>query len=1002
MRVITFLTFFILASSLYAQDTSKKEKIHARFISTDGKPAVGFEAKVNNVEKSAYTDNTGYFIIDGNRETNMLYLYNRYADTNFTFNITHNDNDPDTIQIVKIEWSVYGRVIDEEGNGIPNINVEVVGSDQTTTTNWDGGYVLKNLTQNDRLKIVDPKNHRESKIVYMTSVRNNTQKVELPLKIPASLASQKDGIGVAYLSDKTPSGSGVNHAYNDGDIGSITPSQNGYIIKPSKTRYFTSGIESTFRSTVGFSYVGRLPEIQSTYAQGKTNLVGQLQWNGAENNETFSWGPAIQDLEFDGKSYLYDKNGGLVAKGTGNGVAANSYDPTDFFRTGFSFSNDLKTSASFINKSILSINLGQEKTTTPIPNAYHEMYKGSLLIEKLKLGKFSSDFGFFTKHSHLKFPTMGGNYARLMHSVLTTTPTFDNTNGMDSKDAVKNNESWQLENGKMRSYAPAYVKNPYSIINNSHDKEKTEDLLVYAKTSYNIRKFENEASISFNKQWNDKYMDIPINSESLGSYLLRKEKSSDLNINLKSLYKLNNKVNLHWSYLYGMYNNDVSSYGSPFLGHSRKTHQVNYGATFKNSIFNLEIKNKHYFSTTNNDYTNLFPYAGIGINFGELSYKLFDDYYRIWKDLSLFASAERSVGEAPIIYKNRSVLSTVMPSALFGSFYEYTEIPFYEGLNPEIYMNTEVGLRKRVYMNDNQFDFEALYFHNTTWDFLAPNMVTSTGIGGTYQYPRLENVGRIHNYGYLFSASYYFYNYYSKFRGSLVLNFSHSKSKVSSAKYKDTPLALSGFSDIRTVFSEGEPLGVIYGTTYLRDDKGEVQYDQMGYPMVDSELKKIGDPTPDFTLTLFPTLRFKRVNLSLLLEYSHGGDRWNGTRAYLDYLGMSQETANLRNEMGTEAVMDRYTRYGSTGVGEQYIEDASYFRLSEVGLSYNIINNQNNHDKFVKDLEVGARANNLLLITSYKGVDPASTLFGYSTGTGLDLFNTPSSRSFSFFVNLKF
>jgi len=181
-------------------------------------------------------------------------------------------------------------------------------------------------------------------------------------------------------------------------------------------------------------------------------------------------------------------------------------------------------------------------------------------------------------------------------------------------------------------------------------------------------------------------------------------------------------------------------------------------------------------------------------------------------------------------------------------------------------------------------------------------------------------------------------------------------------------------------------------------------------------------------MSLSPQLTWKNFTFAMAMEYSHGGDRWNGTKAYLDYAGMSKETAEQRDIRGFifDGVMqdgtpnskavdfynptanlneNRWRRYGAEGVGEAYIEDASYFRLTEVALSYNLgnaIRQIRRTSSVIKKLDVGVRLNNLLLITAYKGVDPESNLYNYTTGKGLDLFNVPSSRTFNFYVNINF
>ncbi|HTH55425.1 MAG TPA: hypothetical protein VL728_05225, partial [Cyclobacteriaceae bacterium] len=152
-----------------------------------------------------------------------------------------------------------------------------------------------------------------------------------------------------------------------------------------------------------------------------------------------------------------------------------------------------------------------------------------------------------------------------------------------------------------------------------------------------------------------------------------------------------------------------------------------------------------------------------------------------------------------------------------------------------------------------------------------------------------------------------------------------------------------------------------------------------------------------------------------------GGQVWNGTKAALNYAGRSQQTGEQRNisnyvfdgvttngAVNTVPVdfynpalnlqQNRWVRYGSSGVGEEHVEDASWIRLNEISLSYKIYPRLNG---VKKELAISFIGKNLLLITPYSGVDPGTALYGYSSGNGLDLFNAPSLRSYSFLVTFK-
>jgi hypothetical protein len=89
-----------------------------------------------------------------------------------------------------------------------------------------------------------------------------------------------------------------------------------------------------------------------------------------------------------------------------------------------------------------------------------------------------------------------------------------------------------------------------------------------------------------------------------------------------------------------------------------------------------------------------------------------------------------------------------------------------------------------------------------------------------------------------------------------------------------------------------------------------------------------------------------------------------------------------------------------SGVAEDAIEDGSWIRLNEVKFSYQFsrLLSRLLPRSEVKLTVVGK---NLLLLTRYSGVDPATTLFGYDTASSLDFFNMPTTRSYGLSITVK-
>lgn len=236
--------------------------------------------------------------------------------------------------------------------------------------------------------------------------------------------------------------------------------------------------------------------------------------------------------------------------------------------------------------------------------------------------------------------------------------------------------------------------------------------------------------------------------------------------------------------------------------------------------------------------------------------------------------------------------------------------------------------------------------------------------------------------------------------------------------YQYTPVA--GFNNVHKALIEGEVLGAIVGSRYLRDAGNHIMIGNDGFPLVDTEPGIIGNSIPDFVMKLSNGLGWKNFFLNIDLEWKKGGDVWNGTQAVLDYYGRSASSAVLRNTTGyvfagmlsgnhandipvkfydpsLPVENNRWTRYGYSGVAEAYIEPGDYLRLNNVGLSYKL-----KLRKYLQLITITGYAGNIILWTPYKGVDPAQLLYDQPQADGLDFFNLPAVKTFGLSVSIQF
>ena len=169
-------------------------------------------------------------------------------------------------------------------------------------------------------------------------------------------------------------------------------------------------------------------------------------------------------------------------------------------------------------------------------------------------------------------------------------------------------------------------------------------------------------------------------------------------------------------------------------------------------------------------------------------------------------------------------------------------------------------------------------------------------------------------------------------------------------------------------------------------------------------VRKIGDATPDFTMSFNNDFSFNRFRVSALLDWQKGGDVINLTKFLFD---LGQNTADFATPItvaGEETTVGerRLDLFGrQTAV---YLEDASFVKLREVTLAYDI------PEDLVSRLWSRARyatlsltGRNLLTSTDYTGLDPEVSNFGnQNIARNIDVAPFPPSRSFWFSVRVGF
>lgn len=188
---------------------------------------------------------------------------------------------------------------------------------------------------------------------------------------------------------------------------------------------------------------------------------------------------------------------------------------------------------------------------------------------------------------------------------------------------------------------------------------------------------------------------------------------------------------------------------------------------------------------------------------------------------------------------------------------------------------------------------------------------------------------------------------------------------------------------------EGESIGSFYGPEYdgLRAS-GTIKVKQA----TEKEWVKLGSAYPVCDLGWSNNLKLWDFTLSTTFRASIGGKVFNQMRAVYECVN----ELGLKNVLGTWLDEPEYT--GKVVYCSKYLEDASFLKLDNLTLSYDVpLKNRN----FVKSLCFSLTGQNLFVLTGYKGVDPEVKRSGLTPGIeGLSYY--PRTRVFTLGASIKF
>jgi TonB-linked SusC/RagA family outer membrane protein len=288
------------------------------------------------------------------------------------------------------------------------------------------------------------------------------------------------------------------------------------------------------------------------------------------------------------------------------------------------------------------------------------------------------------------------------------------------------------------------------------------------------------------------------------------------------------------------------------------------------------------------------------------------------------------------------------------------------------------------------------------------------------------------------------------FSWDVGVQWAQNRSRVTDlAGVQFAPFPFSGGTNglgVQGVAVQGQPLGVYYGSDYVRCGRGLVlngvaidntagecqgapsgalYIDATGYPQLDAAgTYVLADPNPKWTGALRTSVRVRKFSLGGLLDIRHGGKAYNGTRGALDHFGRTLESQTFRDGgnyvfgqnyfqgqqvagpgAGTPVPLGEAWFTGPGGIFNGpvsgFIEDAGFVKLREISLGYTFDQAWVSRILGFGSIDLRVAGRNLVTWTKYTGVDPETSLLGSASAVrGIDYFNNPQGRSYVFSVTL--
>ncbi|MBO9619855.1 MAG: SusC/RagA family TonB-linked outer membrane protein [Niabella sp.] len=822
----------------------------------------------------------------------------------------------------------------------------------------------------------------------------------------------------------------------------------GVILIKTKTGKRKNGLGVTLNSNVNIAKLLLLPDYQNVFGQGSEGKFSYVDGKGGGVNDGVdeSWGPKL-----DGRLIPQ-----FFSKGQAVPFVAHPNNVRDYFRTGATFSNGIALANAGDNYDY-RIAYNNEKQLGVVPNSEAKKNNFSIntnynVTQRLKVGVNAN----YIVDDVPNLPGAGGKRA---------TSTMLQFTWFGRQVDVNQLRNYKDANGNSTNWNNSYYSNPFWVAYENTVSQRRNRIIGNVNINYTILDGLSANFRTGTDYYNDRRKlrvaygtnGTPFGSYEEDAYTVNENNTEAMlryNKNISSLFSLDAFAG--WNQRTQMYEENIqqaprlavpnvytlANSRDPLVSNNFYSRQKIY-STFASA--QVGYRNFAFVNlTSRNDWSSTLPIQNLSYFYPSVNASLvLTDALNIKSKTLNFLKLRggwSKVGNGAGPYQ---LINTFLFNAPFLGNPQLvsSQVDLDPNLKSESTIASEVGLETSLFNNRVRLDL-SLYNSNSIDQILSVGVTAATGYT-----QKLMNAGKINNKGVEVQLGLIPVRH-KDFQWNVDFNYASNRSRVLVLDYEGRlqNYVLGSYRNVQVIAAVGKAYGTLFGNAYLRDANGNIVVNKGGIPLADPNKKVLGKFTPDWVGGVTNSFTYKNFSFSFLVDANIGGSLFAGTNSTGSYTGVLAMTLPGRDAAhgglsyyypgnnkangtvaGTSApngemvyddgmIFKGVTADGqknttiipasqyykaSRNIEEQYVYSASYVKLREVKLGYNLPAAWVKKIGFTGATFSVVGRNLWIIYKEVPNIDP-EVAFTNGNAQGLEDLTLPTVRNIGFNLNLKF